>query len=182
MFICLQKEDEEAEMDMFKRLLESKRGESASTESAPEYVLYFMAGTVIVGLFAVFLVIATSSYQSSTTTVIGNLKYTIVQYRLMHSAECFAYQDPGTKRVYTMMIDLDKFTDEQMEKCMKGLETNSLCLDLELKETNGKTIGEISTINYVFPDNVAVDEWVINIFDQGKIRTAMLTINQGDPC
>jgi len=94
-----------------------------------------IAGTVLTVLTLIFA-FTISAYISQVTNTPPEIKVNLISSRFVNIPECFAYQENITKAVYPGVIDLDKFTDEQMLKCYKtsdigGIKTYNFRLKLK---------------------------------------------------
>ena len=72
----------------------------------------------------------------------------ILAPRFYNSEKCFAYID-GVGRVHTKVIDLDKFKQENMDKCYPESNVKyAFSLSLEAPEIN-LNVGPITTFNWI---------------------------------
>jgi len=110
-------------------------------------VYWTLAGVVITILVFAF-VFGVGSYLSELTYVPEELRAEFISLRFANIPECFAYQDSETNRVYPGVIDLSKFTNQQMNDSCYRTESEKGYEDynfrLKLKE-NG---AEIYSNNY----------------------------------
>ena len=142
----------------------------------PEYTIYFMIAAAIIAIFALFLVIITSVYQVETTTILGNLESAVMEFRLLNSPECFAYQDKTTKRIYAHTIDLEKFNQEQIPKCI-GLQS-SVCFKTELLGSIAKSV----SWNYRRPEEIKVSVWPVMVKGKDTEKSALMAISTSKRC
>lgn len=90
--------------------------------------------TVIAVLILVFVLFP--QYQRSLVEVPPELKAELISLRFVNTPECFTYQDPTTGRVFAGVIDLQKFSQQQLDKCYrtepeKGFTDFNFALELE---------------------------------------------------
>jgi len=158
----------------------SKRGEGEErTQEAPNYSIYFLIVAIIVPLFAIFLVIATSSYSVETTSILGNLESAVVGFRILNSPECFVYQDEATKRTYPHTIELKKCTPERLEACMGNM--SGVCFKSQIK-VGGEVMKELQSRNYRRPSEIKVSVWPIKAKDEGEERQGFMIISTSKQC
>ena len=89
---------------------------------------------VIATLVLVFVLLP--SYQRSLVEVPPKLQAELISLRFVNTPECFTYQDPASGRIFAGVIDLQKFTQAQLDKCYrteseKGYENYNFALELE---------------------------------------------------
>jgi len=75
-------------------------------------------------------------YQQSLVQVPQELQAELISLRFVNTPECFTYQDQATGRIFAGVIDLQKFTQERMDKCYrtepeKGFKDFNFALELE---------------------------------------------------
>lgn len=73
-------------------------------------------GVIITILIFVFALII-AGYKERLTAVPPELQAELISVRFTNTADCFAFQDPHTGRVYPGVIDNSKFTEERMQRC-----------------------------------------------------------------
>ncbi len=89
---------------------------------------------VVATLLLVFVLLP--QYQGSLVEVPDELRAELISLRFVNTPECFTYQDPATGRIFAGVIDLQKFTQERMDKCYrtepeKGFKDFNFALELE---------------------------------------------------
>lgn len=163
-----------------RRMWLSKRAEeSDETPEASNYAVYYAIAIVIISLYAVFLVIATSAYQVETTSILGNLESAVMEYRILNSPECFVYQDEVTKRIFPHTIELDKFTKENVERCIGPM--SKICFKSDLWVGSSLIISLQST-NYVAPKEIEVSMWPIIVKGRSEEKTGIMTLSTSNLC
>lgn len=90
--------------------------------------------TVVAALIFVFVLLP--QYGNSLVHTPDELKAELISLRFVNAPECFTYQDPVTGRVFAGMIDLQKFTQTQLDACYKthsetGNQDFNFALELE---------------------------------------------------
>lgn len=162
------------------RMWKSRRAEEVEeTPEAPNYSIYFMIAGAIIALFAVFLVIATSTYQVEVTSILGNLESTVMEFRILNSPDCFIYQDPVTKRAYPHVIDLERFTEESVMRCISP--SSVVCFECEL-EVGGNVVGTVESQNYRFPQDIKVTLWPVKVRIKDGERQGFMRISTSKTC
>ena len=89
---------------------------------------------VVATLILVFVLLP--QYQNSLVKVPDQLRAELISLRFVNTPECFTYQDETTGRIFAGVIDLQKFTQQQMNKCYrtepdKGFKDYNFALELE---------------------------------------------------
>jgi|SRR3989338_286363 len=84
----------------------------------------------------IFSFILLPSYERSLVEVPPKLRAELISLRFVNTPECFTYQDPVSGRVFAEVIDLQKFTQKNLDKCYrtepaKGFEDYNFALELE---------------------------------------------------
>ncbi|PIN73518.1 hypothetical protein COV20_04820 [Candidatus Woesearchaeota archaeon CG10_big_fil_rev_8_21_14_0_10_45_16] len=115
----------------------------------------------VVSIIIIAFTIMISSYKDRITGVPGELKADLISQRFTNTADCFAYQDPVTKRTHAGVIDLSKFNDEQMAHCYKtpeeeGFRTFNFGLHLVDTGQETKTNNYFQVKTYRFTKEVMV--------------------------
>ncbi|MBI2666427.1 hypothetical protein HYX13_02330 [Candidatus Woesearchaeota archaeon] len=90
--------------------------EEGSFDIATKSIYWMIAGFVILMLILVFTVLMIN-YKSKLLHVPEEQQAQFISLRFMNIPECFAYGDSRSERVYPGVIDLSKFTQEQMKRC-----------------------------------------------------------------
>lgn len=160
-----------------KMTIRSKKAQNLPQE--PVYTIYFMIAAALIALGAVFLVVFTSSYQVETTSILGDLESIVLEFRLLNSPECFVYQDKITKRIYSHTIDLEKFTQERVSKCISPV--SSVCFKAELK-AGENVIKSLQSPNYKAPEKVEVSIWPVKIKSQDQEKSGFMVISTSKKC
>ncbi|MFW9876295.1 MAG: hypothetical protein ACFFG0_24630 [Candidatus Thorarchaeota archaeon] len=95
------------------KLYNSKKARELWT---PDTFPFWMVFTIILGFTALFFLWIITPFATKTAEIPEGVEAYILMQRFTNSPNCFAYLD-GTGRVYQKMIDLEKFTDENMKIC-----------------------------------------------------------------
>jgi hypothetical protein len=141
------------------RLFKGKKGESAF-EVAETSIFYIVMITVIVMIVLAFVFLL-GSYTNKLTAVPDKLKAELVASRFINIPECFAYQDPITKRVYSGIIDLEKFNENQMNNCyLTEKEQGHQQLNFKLQLQNKNSVF-VKTNNYFKIDHFTLSKKVV---------------------
>ncbi|MFO8016668.1 MAG: hypothetical protein R6U32_06185 [Candidatus Woesearchaeota archaeon] len=160
---------------MIPKIIESKKAEGPG---APNYAIYFIISGVIIALFAVFLVIATSAYHVETTSILGGLQSTVAEFRLLNSPECFVHQDDDTERIYSHIIDMEKFDEERLEGCMG--EGSPVCIKVDLEYDDEAT--SLETPNYKNPEEIKVSRWPVVVKEDDELKRGEMRISTSKKC
>ncbi len=134
-------------------------------------IYWMIAGFVIAILMLAFVIIVVG-YQGKLTAVPAEIKAQFVSLRFFTNPDCFAYQDPITKRVFPYTIDLSKFTEKQMESCYQT-DKDKGYQNLNFKVTIDYGGMSVKTNNYYqisqFSQEYAVRIWDGNDFILGTV-------------
>ncbi len=134
-------------------------------------IYWMIAGFVIAILMLAFVIIVVG-YQGKLTAVPAEIKAQLVSLRFFTNPDCFAYQDPITKRVFPYTIDLSKFTEKQMESCYQT-DKDKGYQNLNFKVTIDYGGMSVKTNNYYqisqFSQEYAVRIWNGNNFILGTV-------------
>lgn len=157
----------------------NKRGEGF--DIARKSIYWMIASIVsIIAIFA--LVFIFTIHQGKLISQPPELEAELIALRFVNNPDCFAYQDPITSRVYTGTIDLEKYTQENLDKCYyteedTGHETYNFGLLLEPFDMNGEVWESeiLSTNNYFNHVDFTLYEEVI-VRSEGNNIPATLVI------
>jgi len=71
----------------------------------------------IIVMFAMAFIIFLSAYRGQLSHTPEELHAELIMQRFINLPECFAYQDASSGRVLLGVIDINKFTKEQLDQC-----------------------------------------------------------------
>ena len=128
---------------MLHRIFVHKKAETDI--SARKVIFYIVFGILasITFLFIVFLVPANASEISRIPEGMEN--YILIQ-RYLTSSSCFIYADKDTSRAYAGIIDAEKFTQANLDRCYDVQDSNAKAYRLTLNY--GKDPKTIKTKNW----------------------------------
>ncbi|PIZ51469.1 hypothetical protein COY27_03700 [Candidatus Woesearchaeota archaeon CG_4_10_14_0_2_um_filter_33_13] len=118
-------------------------------------VIYWMLAGVVITMVVLGFAIMLGNYRNNLTQTPKEVKAELVSLRFANIPECFAYEDPVNLRPYPGVIDVNKFTKEQMDKCYltnPEMGYKDFNFGLELKGHNLKVI----TNNYYNQDSFTI--------------------------
>ena len=109
--------------------------EDSVFELARKQIYWMIAGVLITTTIIAFALIM-SGYQRRLVEVPQELRAELISLRFVNTPECFTYQDPITGRIFPGIIDVNKFTQERLDKCYhteteKGFKDYNFALELE---------------------------------------------------
>jgi len=130
-----------------RKIFFSKKGSGYILGKKPLHLiiyLFFLTFTFLIFSFTI------TTEVGSTNTIPDNVETTVLISRFLNSPDCFAYQDEDTGRVYTGIIDLEKFNEATLEKCyfvdkdgpwafkltLESFDSNELSIKRTLKTSN----------------------------------------------
>jgi len=146
-------------------------------EVARKNIYWMLIGvviTVVVFVFALILI----NHQNRLTSVSPRLNADFLAHRFLANSDCFAYQDKDTGRTYPGIIDLNKFTTEQMNKCyLPDKEKGYIDYNFKLSLSNEQK--SIITNNFYNKDDFTLHYLVLVKTTTGlKKDTLIITVQQ----
>jgi hypothetical protein len=133
---------------MLKQMKMNKKGQF---EPARKTIYWAIAGFVI-AIVALAFAMVLLSFKTKLVEVSPQLQAETISLRFANIPECFAYQDPITKRVYPGVIDPDKFTQQQMDESCYAPEKEKGYKDFNFKLHLVNLDKTIKTNNYYNAD------------------------------
>ncbi len=130
------------------------------------FVLVFM-------LIAIFTLYGLSSgYVSSRLHIDKEVSDEIYVERFF--SNCFSYEQEGTGRVYSGIIDWDKFTEKNLDDCFSTQKKKAeiTLTNTENDKTNKITAGEGAVKRYY--------SYYVLIYDNGKIQKGLMKVGVSD--
>jgi hypothetical protein len=93
-----------------------KMNKKAQFEAARKTIYWMIAG-VVIAMVVLGFAITIATYKNKLSEVPEELDTKFIAFRFTNSEDCLTYQDPLSGRVIPGMIDINKFTIEQLNKC-----------------------------------------------------------------
>ena len=118
------------------------RNKKAQEVLAWEAFYIGLAG-VALSIIVLTLVIFMANYKGSLTATPPVLESALLSSRFLSSPDCFIYQDPISERVDIRLIDLSRFTNENIAGCYQSQTTKDYQFQLKLRNLD---TGEEKTI------------------------------------
>jgi hypothetical protein len=105
---------------------------------------------ILMMIFIIGIIILVTSWVSGLKDLFINreIEPTVYEARLLYSPNCFAYQDPSTLRVYTGTVDLQKFNEDVLRRCVPLLGAAKHAMRIELQAQNGTVVDFVDTDNW----------------------------------
>ena len=152
-----------------------KNNKKASENWVPDTMPFFILYCIAIGALVLSFFVITLLFISKVGQLRGNVEETIIIERFYSSAECFAYQDAGSNRVYQKTIDWDKFTSRNTipSGCIP---LNNLRYAFKLELNNPETSSGFvaKTPNWVEGSNFRMVRKNIFIHGQEGIKNELL--------
>jgi hypothetical protein len=128
--------------------------------------IYWMLAGVVITMVILGFAIMIGNYRNQLTHTPKEVVAEMIALRFANIPECFAYSDPVNGRVYPGVIDINKFTKEQMDKCYfteenEGYKDYNFGLSLK---NQGK---EVITNNYFNKDDFTIIKTVLVVTENG---------------
>ncbi len=136
--------------------------------------IYWMIAGFVMAMVMIAYVMIIGGYKARLTEMPNEIKSEFIALRFVNNLDCFAYQDPSTKRVFPFSIDVAKFKEEKrMDKCYltekeKGYKTFNFKLSLGQYES-------VRTNNY-FEAPQSQKEYNVLVWDGNKFERDTLLI------
>jgi len=137
--------------------------------------IYWMIAGFVMAMVMIAYVMIIGGYKARLTEVPNEIKSEFIALRFVNNPDCFAYQDPVTKRVFPFSIDVTKFKEEKrIDKCYltekeKGYKTFNFKLSLG-------QYGSLQTNNY-FEAPQSQKEYSVLVWDGAKFERDTLFID-----
>ena len=133
--------------------------------------IFWMIAGIAISVMVVFFAFIVGGYKSKLAAVPAEVKAEFISLRFTNIAGCFAYKDEA-EAVHPGIVDMDKFTQEQMLRCYKT-ESEKGYRDFNFRlELNGKSI---TTNNYFKVDHFKIERSVL-VKEGENIIPSLLTI------
>lgn len=114
------------------------------------------------------------TYSSRATAVPTQLQAELISLRFTNNPDCFAYVDENTGRVYSGIIDLKKFNEENMDRCYKTGDLQGLySFNFRLNLTTSRK--EVVSDRYRYHDDFSILKEVL-IKENNKLRKDQMVI------
>jgi len=153
-----------------KKIFFSKKGSGFLLGKKPIYFIIVAFFLFIVFILFSYLILGNIS---STITFPENIETTVLINRFLNSPECFAYQDEETGRIYTGIIDLDKFSNENLNECYSADEYSPRAFMMDLNNDDYQK--SVLTSNWKTKKINRISQYVI-IYDKGNFYGETLLI------
>ena len=140
-------------------------------------MIFYIVVAILLSIAFLFIVIIVPSNNSQISEIPLGVENNILVERFLSSPYCFVFQDKDTKRYSPLLIDKQRFTQENLEKCYSADSTNMKGFRLTLTFENQKLT--INTKNWQGFIKKAETKQV-SIYDRGKIQTGELYIEIQD--
>ena len=150
---------------MIKLLDYKKMNKKGQFEAARKTIFWLIMGFIITMIIIAYAILL-AGYRNKLTYTPPDMKAEFIALRFSNIPECFAYSDPVNGRVYPGVIDINKFTKEQMDKCYfteenEGYKDYNFGLSLK---NQGK---EVITNNYFNKDDFTIIKTVLVVTENG---------------
>lgn len=109
----------------------NKKGAEAHRYLFFTIIVMTLIGSVL-GLIVVF------EASSKMDKISEGIPQKVYETRVLYSPHCLAYQDPETKRVYSGVIDSNKYVDEVLQNCLplNALSQDAVLVELSFGDNN----------------------------------------------
>ena len=121
----------------------NRRAEFGAFDLARKSV-YWMIASFFLALLLLAYFLLIGGYKERITHIPAPTEAEMISLRFTQIAECFAYQDPLTHRVFPGVLDLGKFTSQQLASCYPGAGVEDFGFAFSLE--NGRQ--SLATENY----------------------------------
>jgi len=155
------------------KLISNKKGAENWVPADMPFLIIF---AIVLGFSLAILLIIMNIFISISTQIPRNVEGSILIQRFYNSPNCFAYQDENNGRVYSNLIDLEKFKNKDiMDKCFHSSNyPYSFKFELEAPENLEKIT--TSTPNWIENSNFRFEQKNVLVYFNNKIKSAKLSI------
>lgn len=140
-------------------------------------IIFYIVFAIVAALTFLLIVYLVSSDKSSIAIIYPGLEDYILMQRFLLSPECFAYQDEDSGRTYSWTIDLEKFNQNNLNRCYAAENTKSKAFRLTLSYGTFKST--LITKNWEGFIKKAESKKVY-VYDKGQVRQGELFIEVQD--
>ena len=119
---------------------------SKKAEDSGRKMLFYVIFSFLAAIVFMAIVYISSSNGAEIASIPSGVENYFITQRFVASPLCFALQDAETKRVYPWVIDSEKFSEENLNRCYSALDTKVKAYRLTL--TYGTEKKTISTKNW----------------------------------
>jgi len=141
--------------------------------------IFLLVMAVVIPLLILGFSFLLGNYKARLGEVPLEVKAELISLRFTTSADCFAYQDQATGRVYPGVIDQAKFTAEQLARCyLPDERTGRQQLNFRLR-LEGKGM-ELLTSKYFHIDDLVLTKKVLVRDEQGVAEDTWAIFVQGE--
>jgi hypothetical protein len=116
----------------------NKKGDYTIGKESLKMIVYLMLITVV--SFIIISIFGVSIVKDIRTS---ELEQHVAVTRMLSSSNCLAYS--GEERVFSGIIDLNKFSEERVQNCFSYKEREGQGLLLSLYDFNDNLLGEVET-------------------------------------
>ncbi len=142
-------------------------------DTAQKVVFWTIVGIVITGVMFAF-VLTIVNYKGKLVQVPSQLQAELIALRFTNVEDCFARHDPQSGTTMSGVIDLQKFTDQQLEKCYPlDLQTGHTRYNFRLLLQEHNT--EIKTSSYANRDIFSFNKEVL-VSKDGRLLKDQLIV------
>src|SRR3989344_8765728 len=111
-------------------------GEDDIFDLTRKQIYWGIAAFMVVVATLILTFVLLPQYQRSLVEVPLELRAELISLRFVNTPECFTYQDQATGRIFAGVIDLQKFTQAQLDTCYRtekdsGIKDFNFALELE---------------------------------------------------
>ncbi len=154
-----------------------KSNKKASENWAPDTMPFFIMFVIVLGFSLLIFFIIISYFISKDIEIPTDVEGFILIERFYNSADCFAYKDQETGRIYQKTIDLIKFKNSDiMETCLPVSNLNhAFKLELEDPESSSKLL--ITTPNWIANSNFRTIQKDVFVYFNDKVKSEKLHIS-----
>lgn len=133
--------------------------------------IYWMIVGVMITLIVLAFAFIFGGYKSKLTYVPGEIRAEYIALRLAGNEECFAWKD-SFGVIHAGVIDISKFTDEQMNKCYLTSDHEEFNFGITLENMKKS----VKTNNYYHKDDFTLFKEVLVRDEKGLIKKDRLII------
>ena len=145
-----------------------------STSFSEKQLLWAIMTILFLSIFFGVMIYLVYTAKAQTDGVFDGLYDKIYETRLLYSPLCFAYQDSNSERTFTGLIDLKKFSQQNLDKCVGLTSSTDQAIFVELiyfDSSKQRQILNLRTQNWNAKNTntgMITNSYPVNVYDTGS--------------
>lgn len=140
-------------------------------------ILFYAIVSFMSAIIIFFMIFFINYKRSEIADIPIGVEDYLISYRFLNSPMCFAFEDKESKRSYPQVIDIEKFTEQNLNNCYSAKGTNVKAFRLTLSYgTDKKTIATSNWQGFI-KSGKTIQAFV---YDKNQLQKAELFIEIQD--